>query len=118
MDNSFPKIPQSKKHETDQKLYLITKNTVTLPPYHISIAPLKAINYAISTYIKPNSLIYVQENTFFSIEQPDLVIIPMLQKLGTRIPDVYITVLWNPGGQTVILKRSMTISSIEESDYI
>ena len=35
-----------KQYETDQKLHLITNNKVTLPPYHISIAPLKAINHA------------------------------------------------------------------------
>ena len=43
---------------------------------------------------------------------------PMLQKLGSRIPDVYMEVMWNPGGQTVILKRSMTIGYVKESDYM
>ena len=28
------------------------------------------------------------------------------------------TVLWNPGGQTIILKRNMTIDYVKESDYM
>ena len=46
-----------------------------------------------------------------------MVLIPTLQKLGTRIPDVYMAVLWNPGGQTVKLKK-MTISYVRELDYM
>ena len=51
-------------------------------------------------------------------EQLDLILIIMLQKLGPRIPNVHMAVLWNPGGQTVILKRSMTIGYARESDYM
>ena len=58
-----------KQNETDQKLCLITNNTVTIPPYHISIAPLKAINWTIKNNIKPNALI--EENPFLAIKQPD-----------------------------------------------
>ena len=95
-----------------------TSNTVTIPPYHIPIAPLKAIIHVISNNIKPNTLIDIQENPFLTIEQPDLVVIPMQQKLGPRIHNVYMAVLWNPGGQTVILKTSITTCYVKESDYM
>ena len=40
-----------------------------------------------------------------------------LQRLGFQVPDTYMAVLWNPGGQTLILKQSMTISYVKELDY-
>ena len=49
----FLETPSGKQHETYQKLCLITDNTITIPPYHISIAPLKAIDYTISNNINP-----------------------------------------------------------------
>ena len=107
-----------KQHETDQKLYLITKISVTITPQHISIAPLKTINHAKSNNIKPKTLIEIEETPFLAIEQLDLVLIPMLQKLGPKIPDVCMAVLWNPSGQTVILKRSTTTDYMKESDYM
>ena len=82
----------------------IMLDTVTIPPYHISIIPLKSIKHALNNNIKPNTLIEIEENPFLSIKQPDLIFIPMLQKLGLRIPDVNMAVLWNLGGQAVILK--------------
>ena len=111
-------IPVGKQHETDQKLHFIGNKIVTMASYHIYIAPLKAINHVINNKMKPNSLIEIEERPFLAIEQPDVVVIHMLQKLGHRIPDVYMSVLWNPGGQTVILKRNMTISYVKESDYM
>ena len=60
----------------------------------------------------------MEEIPFLAIEQQDLVLIPMLQKLGPQIPDVYMAVLWNSGGQTLILKRNMTIRYVRESDYM
>ena len=109
--------PTGKPHDTHQKLYLISSNTAALSSCHISIDPLKAINHAISNNLKLNTLIEIEENPSLAIEQPDLVIIPMLQKLRPRIPNVYMALSWNPGGQTVILKRKMTISYERESDY-
>ena len=64
-------ISAGKLNETEQKLLFITNNTVTVPPYHISIAPLKAINHVINSNNKPNTLIKL-ENPFLAIEQPDL----------------------------------------------
>ena len=114
---AFLETPSGKQHERDQKLYIITNNTVTVPLYHISIAQLKVINHAIRNNIEPNTLIEIDKNTFLAIEQLDLVLIPKLCKQWPRIPNVYMAVLWNPGGQTVTLKRSMTIGSVKESDY-
>ena len=96
----------------------MSNHGVTIPPYHISIVPLKSINHALSSNIKPNTLIEIEEKPFLSIEQLDLIITPMLQRLGLRIPNVYMAVLWNPGGQVIILKRNTTISYARESDYM
>ena len=90
-----------KQYKRDQKLCLITNSNYTT--HHISIAPLKAFNHAISNSIKSNTLIEIEENPFLAIEQPDLVLIPMLQKLGPRIPDIYMAVQQNQGVQTVTL---------------
>ena len=42
-------ISTDEQNETEQKLHLITTNTVTIPPQHISLVPLKTINQAINT---------------------------------------------------------------------
>ena len=112
MDNTFITNTGRKQPKTHQKLCLITNNTVTIPPYYISIAPLIAINHVINNNIKPNILTEIVDNPFLAIAQLDLVLIPMLQILGPRISDVYMPVLWNPGGQAVIFKRNMTISYV------
>ena len=44
------KISEDNQIKTEQKLCLTTTNTVTIPPYHISIVPLKAINQANTKY--------------------------------------------------------------------
>ena len=51
------------------------------------------------------------------IEQPELGLVPTLQKLGSQVPDTYMAVLWNPRGQTLILKWNMTITYIKELNY-
>ena len=50
-------IYANEQNETEQKLYLITTNTVSILPYHISIAILKAINQAIINNIQPDAFI-------------------------------------------------------------
>ena len=55
--------------------------------------------------------------TALSIEQPNMIIIPVLQKLGLRIPDEFMAMLWNSGGKAVILKKT-TISYVKKSNYI
>ena len=98
-----PKISTDEQIEIVQRIHLITANTVTIPPYHISTVPLKAINQAINTSLQPDAFTEIEENPFLATEQLDLVLIITLQKLGSRVPNVYMAVLWSPGGQTVIL---------------
>ena len=114
MNASFIKNINKKQNETEQKLCLITTNTVTIPPYHISLVPLKTINQTKNAKIQSEALLEIEEYP----EQQELVLIPTLQKLGSRVPDAYMAVQWNPGGQTVILKRNRTIGYVKESDYI
>ena len=80
-------LKYQKENKTEQKLCLITTNTVTIQRYQISIAPLRAFNQAINNNMQPDALIETEENPFLAIEQPDLVLIPTLQKLGSRVPD-------------------------------
>ena len=49
--------PTGKPEETGQKLCLMTNHNVTIPPYNISVIPLKSIYHALSSNIKPNTLI-------------------------------------------------------------
>ena len=53
---AFLETPSGKPQETGKKLCLMSNHTVTIPPYHISIIPLKSINYKLSSNIKPNTL--------------------------------------------------------------
>ena len=115
---AFLKMPSGKPQEKGQKLCLMTTHTVTIPPYHISIATLKCINHTLSSSINPYTLMEIEENLVLSIEQLDLILIPMSQKLGLSIPDVYMAVLCNPGGQAIILKRNTTIGYARESGYM
>ena len=115
---SFLETPSGKPQETGQELCLMANHTAPIPPYNIFINPLKSINHAVSSNIKPNALIEIEETPFLSIKKPDLIIMPMVQKLGFIIPDVYMAVLWNPRGQAIILKRNTTINHARESDYI
>ena len=79
---------------------------------------MKAINHAINNNIKAKTIVEIEETHFLAIEQLDLGLVPMLQKLGPRLPNVHMAVLWNPDGQTVILKRNMTIIYVTKSDYM
>ena len=118
MENSFIKISADEQNETEQKICSITTNTVTIPPFYISLVPFKAINQVINIKFPSEPLLEIEENPFLTIEQPKLVLIPTLQTLGSQVPDTYMAVLWNPSGQDLILKRNMTIGYIEESDYM
>ena len=60
----------------------MTKSTVTLQPHHISVVPLISINDP--NKIHTDTLLEVEENPFFTIEQPNITIIPTLQKLDNR----------------------------------
>ena len=78
---------------------------------------MKSINHVLSSNIKPYTLIEIEENPFLSIEQSGMIIL-VLWKLGLRIPDAYMAVLWNPCGQPIILKRNTTFSYSRESDHM
>ena len=71
---AFLETPSGKPQETGQKLDLMINHTVTIPPY-----PVKSINHVLISNIKPNTLIEKEENSFLSIEQPDLIMIPISQ---------------------------------------
>ena len=60
----------------------------------------------------------MEENAFFSIEQSDITIIPVLQKLENRIPDRYMAILWDGSGHFISIKKNITIGYMKESDYI
>ena len=81
------------KMRQNQKIHLITTTTVTIPPLHISLVPLKAINQVINTEFPSEALLEIEENPFLTIEQPKLVFMPTLQRLGSQVPDTYIAVL-------------------------
>ena len=40
----------------------------------------------------PETLLEIEENCFLMIEQPELVLVPTLQKLGSQVPGTYIAV--------------------------
>ena len=104
------------KQEKGKKIHVITKSTVTLPPHHISIIPLTPTDYPHK--IHTDTLLEMEENPFFTIEQPDITIILALQKLDNKTHDKFMTIIWNPGGDSISVKRNTTISYMKESDYI
>ena len=97
-------ISTDDQNETDQKLHLITTNTVTIPPHHASFGPIKAINQTINTLFIW-SILDIEASPFLTTEQSELILILTLQKLGFRVPDTYMAVLWNSGGQTLTIKK-------------
>ena len=60
----------------------------------------------------------MKENPFFTIEQPNVRIIPTLQKLDNRTLDKFMAILWNPGGDSLSFKRNTAIDYIKESEYV
>ena len=100
------------EQERDEKIHIVTKTTVTLPPHQITIVPLTPINYP--DKIHAHTLLEIEENPFFSIEQPNITIIPALQKHESRTPDKFMAILWNPGGHSISIKKNMTIGFLKE----
>ena len=103
------KISTDEQNETDKKIPLIATATVTIPPHHLSLVSLKAINQVINTKFTSKALLEIEENPFLTIEQPELVLMSTLHRLGSQV-------LWNPDGQNLILKQNMTISYVKKSD--
>ena len=104
------------KQEINEKICVVTKHTVTHLPYYISIVPLTSINHTESILI--NTLIEIEGNPFFSLEQPNIIIMPTLQELDSRTPDKFITILWNPDDCSMHIKKNMTIGYVKESENI
>ena len=55
---------------------------LTVPPFHISILMLKPVNHTFGIDLQPNTLLEIEENSFLSIEQLNITIIPALGKIG------------------------------------
>ena len=89
MERRVMTIHESKltnKQETDEKNHIITKSTVTLSPHHISMVPLTLTNYSSKKHT--DTLLEMEENTFFAIEQPNITTIHALQKLDNSKIDL------------------------------
>ena len=104
------------KQHLKEKTHVVTTYTVTLPPHYISIVLLTPINY--TRNMQTNTLLDIEANPFFLIEQPNVTVIPALQKLESRAPDKFMAILWNPGGQSTNIKKNITIGYIKELEYI
>ena len=109
-----PKL--TNKQKRNEKIHVVRKSTVTLPPHNISIVPLPSINYP--DIMHTNILLEIKENPFFSIEQANITIIPALQKLDNRKLDKFMAILWNLVGHCISIKRNTAIGYMIESDYI
>ena len=59
----------------------------------------------------------MKENPCSATEQPNITVIPALQKPDNKTPDKFMAVLWNPG-DPITIKRNTTIGYMKESDYV
>ena len=109
-----PKL--ANKQGTGERIHVITKSTLTLLPHHISIVLFTPVNYP--GKIHTDTLLEMEENPFFAIEQPNITIVPALQKLDNRTPDKFMAITWNQGGDSISIKRKTNIRYMKESDYI
>ena len=110
--------PLAEKQVIEKRIHVATGHTVTIPPYHIDVIPLKPVNHTCNIDLKSNTLLEIEENPFLPVEQPKITIIPTLQKLEGRTPDAFQAVIWNPGGHNITLKRNTTINYVKESSHI
>ena len=99
------------KQERNEKIHVVTKHTIIIPPYHISIVPLPSINH--TENIKTNTLLEIENSLFFCIKQLNITITPTLQKLESRMPDKFMAYLWNPGGKTITIKIAWPLAMSE-----
>ena len=86
-------------------------------PYNIPIIPFKLVTNTFGMNLQLNTLLEIEENPFLSIEQPNITIIPVLQRIGLRITDRFMAFLCIPGGHNISLKTNTTISYMKELDY-
>ena len=108
-------IPVADKWTRDEGKFLVTMNTIIIPPYHVSIILLKPIGHIV---LWPSMVTEKRWNPFLSVEEPSIAILLLLQKVGDRLTDEFITVLWNQSGHTITWKRNSTIWHLREADYI
>ena len=68
--------------------------------------------------MQANTLTDIKENLFFSIKQPNITIIPTSQKLDSRTPDEFMSIIWNQGGHSITIKSNITIGYVKETECI
>ena len=95
-------IPVANTYAGYERKCSFTNRTITIPPYHVSMISLIPVRQPI---LLPNTLIGIDKSPFLLKEQHSISILPLLQKVGDRLPDEFITVLWNHGDHTVTLKK-------------
>ena len=78
----------------------------------IPLKPVKDLVFRLDT------LIDIKENPFLSIEQSNIAILPLLKKVGDRLPGKFTAAFWNWDSHTISLKQNTTIWCVKESDYI
>ena len=93
------------EQERGETISVVTKSTVTLPLHHIAIVSLTPIHYP--DKIHTNTVLEIEDNPFFCIEQRNITIIPPVQNLDNRTPDKFMAILWNPGGHSIRIKRNI-----------
>ena len=54
-------VPLNGKWAKSEQIYLVTSHTVTILPYHITITPLKPINYLSGINVQPNTLLKMEK---------------------------------------------------------
>ena len=96
----------------DERKFLVVSNTVNIPPCHVSIILLKLVGHMV---LWPNTLYEIAENPFPLIEEPNVAILPVLEKVGDRFSDEYITTLCNQGGHPITLKENTTAGYVKEA---
>ena len=68
--------------------------------------------------VHADTLLEMEEVPFFTLEHPNITIIPALQKLGKRTPDKFMAILWNLGVDSLSIKRHTTIGYLKRSNFV
>ena len=107
-------MPVADKCTEDERKHLVTNETSTITPYQVSMMLLIPVGHLL---LWPNTLIEKDQSPFLSIGKLSISILPLLQKVGGRLPDGFITASWNHGDHTKTLKKNTTIGYVREVDY-
>ena len=95
------------KWTKDEQKHLVPNHSTNILLYHISITPFKPINYTSGINEQPNTLLRIEEKLLLSFEQPGITVLPALQRLGLRIPDSFMAILWNSGDHTTTSRETL-----------